>query len=128
MALAVPDDVRQKVDCVVCYGRGPLSRRNLPVGGRLGEGRPTELTVQTATKPNLVLTLLWRPAVSLGGGAAHQHCPLAVAQAGRLKEGLDRLLVVDDGEARVQSVPHRQRSNPQASNRRASGSQMSGKG
>src|SRR5580704_448491 len=30
--------------------------------------------------------------------------------------------------ARVQSVPHRQRSKPQASNTRASGSQMSGKG
>src|SRR5580700_6917938 len=31
-------------------------------------------------------------------------------------------------KARVQSVPHRQRSKPQASNTRASGSQMSGKG
>src|SRR3974377_2598963 len=30
--------------------------------------------------------------------------------------------------ARVQSVPHRQRSKPQASNTRASGSQMSGNG
>src|SRR2546425_10965187 len=31
-------------------------------------------------------------------------------------------------KARVQSVPHRQRSKPQASNTRARGSQMSGKG
>src|SRR4051812_28244431 len=41
---------------------------------------------------------LRRPAISLGAGAAHQHCPLTVAQAPSLKEGLDGLLVVDDRE------------------------------
>src|ERR1700737_5573877 len=41
---------------------------------------------------------LRRPALSLGAGAAHQHCPLTVAQAASLKEGLDGLLVVDDCE------------------------------
>src|SRR6516162_3406049 len=44
------------------------------------------------------LTFLRRPAIGLGRGAAHQHCSLAVAQAVCLKEGLDRLLVVDDRE------------------------------
>src|SRR5207244_9546502 len=44
------------------------------------------------------LTLLRRPAIRLGAGAAHQHCPLGVAQAVSFKEGFDRLLVVDDGE------------------------------
>jgi hypothetical protein len=33
-----------------------------------------------------------RPAIRLGAGAAHQHCPLSVAQAVSPKEGLDRLL------------------------------------
>src|SRR5262245_10543157 len=41
---------------------------------------------------------LRRPATSPGAGAAHQHCPLSVAQAISLKEGLDGLLVVDDCE------------------------------
>src|SRR5258708_7343723 len=45
-----------------------------------------------------VLTFLRRPAISPGAGTAHQHCPLSVAQAGSLEEGLDGLLVVDDGE------------------------------
>src|SRR5439155_24015652 len=44
------------------------------------------------------LTLLRRPAISLGAGAAHQHCPLGIAQAVRLEKGLDGLLVIDDGE------------------------------
>ena len=44
------------------------------------------------------LTLLRRPAISPGAGAAHQHCPLSLAQAASLKEGLDRLLVVHDCE------------------------------
>src|SRR5712691_5588174 len=43
-------------------------------------------------------TRLRRPAISLGAGAAHQHCSLTVAQAAALKEGRDGLLVVDDGE------------------------------
>src|SRR5450631_3148004 len=46
----------------------------------------------------LVLTVVRRPAVSFGAGAAHQHGPLAVAQAAGLEEGLDGLSVVDDGE------------------------------
>src|ERR1700757_2254720 len=44
------------------------------------------------------LTFLRRPAISLGAGAAHEHCPFTAAQALSLKEGRDRLLVVDDGE------------------------------
>src|SRR4029077_13510226 len=34
------------------------------------------------------LTLLRRPAIGLGAGAAHQHCPLTVAQTVGLAEGL----------------------------------------
>src|SRR5216684_133737 len=45
-----------------------------------------------------MLTFVRRPAISLGAGTAHQHGPLGVAQAASLKEGLDGLLVVDDGE------------------------------
>src|SRR5438874_13084095 len=45
-----------------------------------------------------LLVLLRRPAISLGAGAAHQHCPLAVAQAISLNERLDGLLVVDDSK------------------------------
>src|ERR1700736_6269697 len=44
------------------------------------------------------LAFLRRPAISLGAGAAHQHRPLGVAQAVGLQEGLDGLLVIDDGE------------------------------
>src|SRR5215831_12894116 len=44
------------------------------------------------------LALLRRPTIGLSTRAAHQHCPLTVAQAVSLKEGLDGLLVVDDGE------------------------------
>src|ERR1700730_2485024 len=44
------------------------------------------------------LSLLWRPAISLGAGAAHQRGPFSVAQAGSLQEGLDGLLVVDNSE------------------------------
>ena len=47
---------------------------------------------------DLRLSFLRRPAVSLCAGAAHQHGPFGVAQAGGLQEGLDGLLVVDDGE------------------------------
>src|SRR5580700_7869769 len=45
-----------------------------------------------------VLTFLRRPAIGFGAGAAHQHGPLGVAQAVGLQEGLDGLLVIDDGE------------------------------
>jgi hypothetical protein len=43
------------------------------------------------------LTFLWRPTIGFGARAAHQHRSLTVAQAVYLEEGLDRLLVVDDG-------------------------------
>src|SRR5439155_24711345 len=67
----------------------------LPAGG----ARETTLCPhRDARDPKEVLTFLRRPAISLGAGAAHQHRPLAVAQAVGLQEGLDRLLVVDDGE------------------------------
>src|SRR5215472_11832321 len=44
------------------------------------------------------LTLLRRPVVGLGAGAAHQHGALAIAQALGLDERLHRILVIDDGE------------------------------
>src|SRR6202043_4070847 len=62
------------------------------------------------------------PPVSLGAGAAHQHRPVGIAQAVSLTERLDGLLVVDDGEGAGPAGA------PQASNTRASGSQMSGYG
>src|SRR5262245_15067861 len=43
------------------------------------------------------LALLRRPAIGFGARAAHQHRSLTVAQAVSLKEGLDGLLVVDNG-------------------------------
>jgi hypothetical protein len=36
--------------------------------------------------------------IRLGAGAAHQHCALAGARAVSLEEGLDGLIVADDGE------------------------------
>src|SRR5579862_4394363 len=39
-----------------------------------------------------------RPAIGLGGSAAHQHCPLGGAQPVGPEEGLDGVFVVDDGE------------------------------
>ncbi len=50
------------------------------------------------------LTLLRRPAIGLGAGAAHQHCPLTVVQTASLQEGRHGLLVVDDRE-RAESSP-----------------------
>src|SRR5579864_2448613 len=44
------------------------------------------------------LIFLRRPAIGLGARTAHQHRPLAVAQAVRLQERRDALLVVDDRE------------------------------
>src|SRR6266850_7852728 len=46
----------------------------------------------------IVLALLWRPAIRLGAGTAHQHRAVTGAQAIGLAEGLDRLFVVDDCE------------------------------
>ena len=43
------------------------------------------------------LTFLRRPMIGLGARAAHQHRSLTVAEAVSLEEGLDGLLVVDDG-------------------------------
>src|SRR5437660_9575826 len=43
------------------------------------------------------LTFLRRPTIGFGARAAHQHRSLTVAQAVSLEEGLDGLLVVDDG-------------------------------
>src|SRR5216684_3447315 len=45
-----------------------------------------------------VLAFRRRPAISLGAGTAHQHRPFGVAQPVGLQEGLDGLLVIDDGE------------------------------
>src|SRR5262249_29787213 len=43
------------------------------------------------------LTFLRRPTIGVCARAAHQHRSLTVAQAVSLEEGLDGLLVVDDG-------------------------------
>src|SRR6516165_9476630 len=48
--------------------------------------------------PAWTLGFLWRPAVSLGAGAAHQRGPFGIAQAVGRQEGLDGLLVVDNSE------------------------------
>ena len=40
---------------------------------------------------SMALSFLWRPAVSLGAGAAHQRGPFGVAQAVGLQEGLASL-------------------------------------
>ena len=77
---------------------------------------------------SIALPLLRRPAIGLDAGAAHQHGALAFAEPAGLNEGHHGVLVIDTANARVQSVPHRQRSKPQASNTRAKGSQMSLKG
>jgi hypothetical protein len=50
----------------------------------------------TSLQPNWqpgALGFLRRPAIGLGAGAAHQHCPLTVAQAVSSEEWLDRLFV-----------------------------------
>src|SRR5262249_7124747 len=46
----------------------------------------------------LALSFLWRPAISLGAGTAHQRGPFSVTEAVCLQEGLDGLLVVDNSE------------------------------
>src|SRR4051812_36489958 len=43
-------------------------------------------------------SFLWRPTVCLRAGAAHEHCPLGVAEPVGVEEGLDGLLVVDNSE------------------------------
>src|SRR5438876_6711340 len=47
--------------------------------------------------PPYALTLPRRPTIGFGARTAHQHRSLAVTQAVSLDEGLDGLLVVDDG-------------------------------
>src|SRR5215469_3339520 len=63
----------------------------------------TKASLGTAGRPCVAgaappLAFLRRPAIGLGAGTAHQQRPFTVAQALRLAEGLDSLLVVDDGE------------------------------
>src|SRR6266508_3474409 len=48
--------------------------------------------------PSAQLALLWRPAIRLGAGTAHQYRAFTVAQAVGLAERLDGLFVVDDCE------------------------------
>src|SRR5262249_51872778 len=57
-----------------------------------------DLTCEGAGGCQTETPLFRRPAISLGAGPAHQHCPVSVAQAISPKEGLDGLLVVDDCE------------------------------
>jgi hypothetical protein len=76
----------------------------------------------------LVLSFLWRPAISLGAGAAHQRRPITVAQAVCLQKGLDTLLVVDDSKcARPVGAPQAALDSPGVEHARE-GSQMSGNG
>src|SRR5438128_6776693 len=56
-------------------------------------GNPSE-----GNRTAAILTLLRRPAVRLRARTAHEHRACALAQAVGLPEGLDGLLVVDDGE------------------------------
>jgi hypothetical protein len=60
----------------------------------------TGKTIGAKRCPQILLTnrFLWRPAISLGAGAAHQRGPFSVARAVSLQEGLDGLLVVDNSE------------------------------
>src|SRR5215468_4512678 len=44
-----------------------------------------------------VLTFFWRPTIGFSARAAHQHRSFTVTQTVSLQEGLDGLLVVDDG-------------------------------
>ena len=81
-----------------------------------------------ADKGDLALGFFRRPAIRLGAGAAHQHCPLGVAESVSLQEGLDGLLVVHDRKRARPVRPPQAALEPQASNKRVSGSQMSGNG
>ena len=81
-----------------------------------------------ARKLERTLKFLRRPAIRLRGGATHEHGSFTGVQPVSFQERLDGLLVMTTGKARVQSVPHRQRSKPQASNMRPSGSQIFGNG
>jgi len=60
--------------------------------------RRGRVTISDSINIAAILSFLWRPAISLGAGAAHQRGPFSVAQAVSLQEGLDGLLVVDNSE------------------------------
>src|SRR5208282_719463 len=64
--------------------------------------RPIAIFAGAAVSPRWtdkgVLSFPRRPAISLGAGTAHKHCPLSVAQAVGGKKRLDRLLEVDHSE------------------------------
>jgi hypothetical protein len=53
------------------------------------------LALRRASSPTL--TFLRAPTIGFGARAAHQHLSLTIGQALSLEEGLDRLLVIDDG-------------------------------
>ena len=69
-----------------------------------------------------------RPVVNLREGPAHWRGTLCIRELVRDTESLDALLVVNSLTARVQSVPHKHRSKPKASNTLPRDSQMSGYG
>src|SRR4029434_3082821 len=50
------------------------------------------------TSAIMLLACLWRPAISLGAGSAHQHRALTLAQAVSETEGLDGLFGANDRE------------------------------
>src|SRR5689334_13485140 len=78
-------------DAASMTGRYPgCARRPSPRSRDIGCSWPSAAS--------LSLGFLRRPAVGLGGGAAHQHRPLAVAQTVGLEKRLGRLLVIDHGE------------------------------
>src|SRR5438445_7029088 len=72
--------------------------------------------------PNLRRQL---PAIDLLQRAAHELRPIAVGQTTGVAKRCDALLIGQMPLVRVQSVPHMQRSIPNASMTRSTGSQMS---
>jgi hypothetical protein len=85
--------LRSRINAVHLY-RHKMCRTTVDKPGHDG-GRGS---VRQSFQRLVLQRCLRRPAISLGAGAAHEHCPLGVAQAVSVKKGLDGLLVVDDSE------------------------------
>src|SRR5215471_20044644 len=77
----------------------PLSPRKRTVEAERLSGVKINHSLEPSWGHRRVIKLAFtrRPTIGFGAGAAHQHRALTVAQAVSLEEGLDRLLVVDDG-------------------------------
>src|SRR3984957_2385756 len=72
----------------------PATKR--PPGNWCKPGSTAARSVRLNARGDRRALLLRRPAIGLGAGTAHQHRPLGGAQAIRLQEGFDALLVIDD--------------------------------